>query len=203
MAGTDDSTTFHIDRLIERLDHGDPAARDELIHRSLHRISGLCRYRIRSFPDVARWEDADDVVQGAAQRLYRALSTARPANAREYFNLAATMIRRELIDLKRRHHGPNGIGANHASPATPCSDRADQEPGNSTDDPEKLALWTEFHEHVALLPDDQREVFDLLWYQELTHEQAAQVLGVATKTISRRWRDARLRLHHLMEDDHS
>ncbi len=32
----------------------------------------------------------------------------------DYFRLAAATIRRELIDLSRRHFGPHGIGANHA-----------------------------------------------------------------------------------------
>ena len=47
----------------------------------------------------------------------------------------------------------------------------------------------------------RREVFELIWYQDLTHADAAAVLGVATKTIQRRWREARLQLHHLLDDD--
>ena len=33
---------------------------------------------------------------------------------------------------------------------------------------------------------------DLLWYRGLTHAQAAEALGVATKTVQRRWASARL-----------
>jgi RNA polymerase sigma factor (sigma-70 family) len=204
MSSDNGTTTVQIDRIIERLDRGELSARDELVERSLNRIAALSCRQIRSFPAVARWAEAEDVLQGAAQRLHRALGTVRPNNSREYFNLAAALIRRELIDLKRKHFGPNGIGANHASPATPFSSEAADaafDPANSTDDPEKLACWTEFHEQVTLLPPPLREVFDLIWYEQLTHEQAAQVLGVAKKTISRRWREARIRLHHLMEGD--
>ena len=45
------------------------------------------------------------------------------------------------------------------------------------------------------MPEEEREVFDLVWYQELTHAQAAEVLNLSTKTIQRRWQSACLRLH--------
>ncbi len=54
--------------------------------------------------------------------------------------------------------------------------------------------WTEFHEHVERLGAEEREVFDLLWYQEFTQEDAAALLGLSVKTVSRRWREARLHL---------
>ena len=54
--------------------------------------------------------------------------------------------------------------------------------------------WTEFHEQIEALPEEEREVFNLVWYQQLTHEQAAEVLGVTTRTVRRRWQDARYRL---------
>ena len=54
--------------------------------------------------------------------------------------------------------------------------------------------WTEFHEQVEMLPEEEQEVFNLLWYEQLTHEQAAEVLGVTTRTVRRRWQDARYRL---------
>ena len=35
------------------------------------------------------------------------------------------------------------------------------------------------------LSDEQREVFDLLWYEGLTQPEAATVLGVSLKTVNR------------------
>jgi RNA polymerase sigma-70 factor (ECF subfamily) len=68
-------------------------------------------------------------------------------------------------------------------------------PGQLTHDPQELAAWSEFHEQVAALPAAERQVVDLLWYQELTQPEAADVLGVDVSTVKRRWRSARLRLH--------
>lgn len=78
--------------------------------------------------------------------------------------------------------------ANSSENGSPVEDYA----ANSTHDPARLAEWTELHERVGTMPDEQREVFDLLWYDELTHDEAAEVLNVSTKTVSRRWREARL-----------
>ena len=42
---------------------------------------------------------------------------------------------------------------------------------------------------------------DLLWYRGLTHAQAAESLGVATKTIQRRWASARLMIRDALKGD--
>ena len=40
----------------------------------------------------------------------------KPLSVRDFFRLAAALIRRELIDLARRYSGPMGLGANTAGP---------------------------------------------------------------------------------------
>jgi RNA polymerase sigma factor (sigma-70 family) len=69
------------------------------------------------------------------------------------------------------------------------------DPGQLTHDPHELAAWSEFHQQVAALPAAERQVVDLLWYQDLSQPEAADVLGVDVSTVKRRWRSARLRLH--------
>ena len=61
-----------------------------------------------------------------------------------------------------------------------------------TDEPHSISAWTEFHEAVSDLPEDQREVFSLLWYSGLTQADAARVLGISLATLKRRWVSARL-----------
>jgi len=55
------------------------------------------------------------------------------------------------------------------------------------------------HDAIERLPDEQREVMDLIFYNGLTHEQAATLLGVATKTIQRRLREAKESLAEAIE----
>ena len=137
------------------------------------------------------------MLQNALLRLCRALQEVSPPTARDFYRLAAVQIRRELIDLSRHYYGPQGGGANHAS----------QGPGDSSGDapvlhdaadvslePASLAVWTEFHRAVEKLPDEEREAFDLLFYQGLEQAEAAEVVRVSVRTIKTRWRGARLKL---------
>ncbi len=148
---------------------------------------------LRRSPHVRRWEETDDLLQAALWRLHRSLAEVRPESLRHFDNLAAAQIRRELIDLARGYYGPEGFGAHHHT------DRAgpDGRLGGITDGsarPESPDDWVAFHEAVERLPEDERQVVDRVWYQGMTHAEAAEELGVATKTIQRRWASARLRL---------
>jgi RNA polymerase sigma-70 factor (ECF subfamily) len=190
-----ETSTTQLQNCIERLKAGDPTARDELLKHSCERLRRLARRMLQDFTRVKRWEDTDDVLQNALLRLVRALQAVPPASVQEFFRLAATQIRRELLDLARRYYGPEGLGRKHESDAGGGVAAAlPYEPANTTFDPSRLAAWSEFHQRIEALPSEERVVFDLLWYQGLTRAEAAAVLGVSEATVKRRWLAARLRL---------
>jgi hypothetical protein len=58
---------------------------------------------------------------------------------------------------------------------------------DSSGEPSNLAEWTEFHERVEALPEAEREVVGLLWYEGVSQEEAAALLGVSLRTVKRRW----------------
>jgi RNA polymerase sigma-70 factor (ECF subfamily) len=64
-----------------------------------------------------------------------------------------------------------------------------------------VSEWTEFHEQVEALPEKEKEVFSLRWYDELTFVEIGQVLEVADRTAKRRWRSACVMLHEAMQGD--
>jgi RNA polymerase sigma-70 factor (ECF subfamily) len=176
---------------------GDQTARQRLIEHSCERLRGLARKMLRQYPKVRRWEETDDVFVEAVTRLHHSLESVRPESPRHFYNLAATQIRRVLIDLSRRYYGPEGLGSRHDTVgiggdgnAPPKYEKAD-----SSGEPSDLAEWTEFHRQVDALPEEEREVFNLVWYQQLTHDRAAEVLGVTARTVRRHWQDARYRLY--------
>jgi RNA polymerase sigma-70 factor (ECF subfamily) len=159
---------------------------------------------LRDFPGVRRWEETDDVFQNAALRLCAALKEVTPRTVPEFVRLAALQIRRELLDLARHYYGPEGQGAHHASNSGRANSNSQSTPGGyepmqSTYDPARLAMWSEFHEKVNELPDNELEAFDLLWYQGLSQAEAATLLGVTDRTIQRRWQQARLKVHQAMK----
>ncbi len=198
-----DSQTDRAYHCLARAQAGDDAARDELLQLTRQRLTALTRVMFKDFPGLRRWVEADDVFQNATLRLHRSLEKVTLQSLREYYRLAARQIRRELIDLVRHYYGPQGIGANHESWNRPTSDdaRPGPEPQGSTLEPERLAVWSEFHQHVERLTDEEREAFELLWYQGLTHAQAAEVLEVSTKTVQRRWKDACLSLRQALRGE--
>lgn len=190
---------------IDRLHAGDPAARGELLAHACGHLQRLTRSMLRGYERVKRWEQTDDVLQNALMRLWSALDQVKPSSAREFYGLAALQIRRELMDLARQYFGPQGLGANQVSnvegdsPAPPGAAQADR--ADTTQEPSGLAVWSEFHRLVDTLPGPEREVFDLLWYQELTQTEAARLLEISEATLKRRWLSARRRLHQALKGE--
>lgn len=201
-----DIRTTQIQNLIERLAAGDKAARDELINGCCERLRRLVRKQLRTFKSVRRWEDSDDVLNNAAVRLWQHLQKVTPESPRHFFNMAGVCIRHELHSLMRHYCGPQGLGVNYRSgvakgKATHTTRHAASDKSDSTNDPIDLASWTEFHEAIGRLADEEREMYDLLWYQKLTQADAATLLGVDERTIRRRWQAARLELRRRLKSD--
>jgi len=189
--------------LIIDLQSGKSEAVEQLIEVSYDRLQRLARKMLKTNLRVKRWNETDDVLQNALVRLHRALQEVSPDSVEGYFRLAATQIRRELIDLARHHYGPQGNAAHHAS--EPCAPDAEgrvaplHEDRDPTAGPATLMQWTELHEAIEQLPDDVRTLFDLLYYQGLTQAEAAELLDVSERTIKRRWLSAKMELQELQE----
>lgn len=192
------STTFLVQNCLNRLRTGDATARDELIAVTADRLRRLTRKMFAEGDRLRRWEEVDDVAQNATLRLYSALRDTVPETPLAFFRLGALQIRRELMDLARRYFGPLGAGANQASAAGNADSSGLADAGQSTYDPGRLAEWSEFHARVENLPDSDRTLVDLLWYQGLPQEDVAGLLGVDVRTVQRRWVKTRLQLHSLL-----
>jgi len=188
--------------LISLWQAGEPSARDRLLEHCCGRLRVLARQMLRQrFPHVGRWEQTDDVLQQAMLRLHQSLEEVKLESGRHFYNLAAAQIRRELIDLARHYYGPQGQGTKHETEVVsegsgrPLVSKHDR-PDNSAE-PSSLAQWVEFHGQVETLPEDEKQIVDLLWYQGLTQEEAAEALGVTDRTVRRRWVSARTRLYEM------
>jgi len=183
-----------IQQMLPRAADGDDAAMDALLRRCGDRLTVLTRRMLGKYARVRRWAETDDVLQNALVRLLGALRSVKPQTSREFLALATLQIRRELIDLARHYYGPQGVGAHHKS----RGDADGQEgPPDVRDEPSSLAQWAELHEQIGLLPDEEREVVDLLFYQEFSQAEAAEALNVSVRTIQRRWHDALGKLHQV------
>jgi RNA polymerase sigma-70 factor (ECF subfamily) len=197
-----EDTTIQLQRCLDRLEAGDPAARRDLLGVASARLRRLARKMLRADGRLRRWVESGDVLNDAVLRLSRALEVVAPETPREFFRLAALQVRRELADLGRHHFGPCGAAAHHQSipphEGFPGGAPAAADPPDCRDEPSVLAAWAEMHEKAGALPEQQRDTFDLVYYQGLSHSEVAALLGVSTKTVQRRWHAACLTLHELM-----
>jgi RNA polymerase sigma-70 factor (ECF subfamily) len=185
------SITAQLESCLQRWAKGEEAAREELFALTGDWLRRLVAVMLRDYPRVGRWEQTDDVLQNALLRLWRALQDVRPATAREFCGLATLQIRRELVDLARHYFGPLGLGAHHATEASPGADAPAAAPAaGSSCNPARLAAWTDFHNQIAALPADQRAAFEARWYLNLPYAEAAELLGVSVSTLIRHYQAA-------------
>jgi RNA polymerase sigma-70 factor (ECF subfamily) len=195
----EEPTTAIIQRYLDAL-AGDTAAEPiirELLERSVGRLRLLCASLLyRSYPRLTRPPlnlEADELLGGVVARLLTALRTARPQNVRQFFALATQHMRWQLNDLARRLDEQPAAAALAESgvAAAPSSTGS----GLTPDGRRMLGA-------IEDLPQDEREVFDLVRIQGLTYAEAAEVLGVSEKTVQRRLNRARLLLAERLADLH-
>jgi RNA polymerase sigma factor (sigma-70 family) len=173
--------------LVVRVRAGDRGAEDRLIRAILGRFQSLARRMFSQFPDLRHREQIDDVTQDALLRLLRALKEVTPETSRDFFNLAAEQIRRQLLDLARHHRRATLVPLN---PSDDSSSGDGAGPPDRAPPPADLDRWAQFHAAVENLPPEQREVIGLTFYHGWTQAQIAELFQVGERTVRRRWQAA-------------
>jgi RNA polymerase sigma factor (sigma-70 family) len=182
----DDDGGGELQALLDRLRQGDREARRLLLERACERLRRLAARMLHgSFPDVARRHELDSVVHETWMRLFQALEKSEPPTVADFFRLAAHKFRQVLLDMaqaERRLAQREVIGLSQADGGGPTPSAA-----GTTHDPARLALWTEFHETVTALGDQERAVFEMHYYLDLPQSQIARVLELHPRKVSYLW----------------
>jgi RNA polymerase sigma-70 factor (ECF subfamily) len=193
----EEPTTVVIQRYLDALP-GDTAAESivrELLERAAGRLRLLCAsFLYKSYPRLTRPPvnlETDELLGGVVAGLLTALRTVRPPTVRQFFALACQHMRWQLNDLARRlDQQPAAAALAEAGVAAPPASTAS---GLSPDGRRMLGA-------IDGLPEDEREVFDLVGIQGLTHAEVAALVGVSEKTVQRRLNRARLLLAERLAD---
>jgi RNA polymerase sigma-70 factor (ECF subfamily) len=197
LAMHEEPTTVIIQRYLDALP-GDRSAESiirDLLERAAGRLRLLCSTLLyRSYPRLTRPPvnlETDELLGGVVAGLLTALQATHPQTVRQFFALACQHMRWQLNDLARRLDQRPAAAALPESgiaapPTSTCS-------GLSADGRRVLNV-------IEGLPEDEREVFDLVGIQGLTHAEAAAVVGVSDKTVQRRLNRARLLLAERLAD---
>jgi RNA polymerase sigma factor (sigma-70 family) len=194
-----DDTSAELQAMIDRLRRGDVAARRELLERAHDRLLKIAaRIFHDDFPGLRGRHDLESVVSEVWMRLIVALESTAPETVEGFFGLVFLKVRQVLLDMA---HGQRRVDARHrrAPDGAEPEVLAAFEPSDTTHDPGRLALLTEFHEQVGKLPDEQRIVFDLHYYGGFSQAEIAQMLEVHRKQVSRLWLAATGRLAHWLD----
>jgi RNA polymerase sigma-70 factor (ECF subfamily) len=118
------------------------------------------------------------------------MRSVRPQTVRQFFALVNQHMRWELNDLARRlDERPTVVPLDAERVAEPFSSSSLL----SADGRRMLQA-------IDRLPEDEREVFDLLRIQGLAQVETAEVLGVSAKTVQRRLNRALLPLATELRD---
>jgi RNA polymerase sigma factor (sigma-70 family) len=177
-----EQTTAVVQRYLDELAGDTPAEPvvRKLLDRSVRRLQLLCASLLhRSYPRLTQPPlnlEVEELLSAVVERLLKALREARPASVRQFYALACQHMRWELNDLARRlDTQPPRVEWNEGLISGPASSGS----GLSADSHRMLAA-------IENLPGDEREAFDLVRIQGLTHGEAAEVLGVSAMTVRRR-----------------
>jgi RNA polymerase sigma-70 factor (ECF subfamily) len=187
--------------LIDRLHRGEPTARSELLQRAHNHLLRIAKSIFeKDFPDLRGRHDLESVVSEVWIRLVTALEVTQPQTVDGFLGLVFHKVRQVLLDIAKRqrredahrYRPPVETGDSNALPAF---DRAD-----TSNEPGRLAVLTEFHQQVEKLPDDQRTVFELRYYAGFSQVEIAQIRGMPPKQVSRLWLAATRRLAQWLKD---
>ena len=193
----EEPTTVVIQHYLDALP-GDPAAEPiirELLDRAVGRLRLLCATHLhRSYPRLAQPPvnlETDELLGGVVAGLLTALRTTRPQSVRHFFALACQHMRWQLNDLARRlDEQPVAAALAEVEVAAPPSSTS----SGLTPDGRRML------EAIDRLPEAEREVFELVRIQGLTHGEAAEVVGVSERTVQRRLNQARVLLAEQLSD---
>lgn len=175
-------TTAAVQRYLLELADGSPTEPvvRALLERAVERLDVLCMSLLfRSYPRLTRPPlnlQPDEMLSAVVERLIKAMREVKPTTTRQFFGLATQHMRWELNDLARRlDEQVKAVELRDGAVAAPAT-------SGSVLSPNARRMF----EAIDNLPDEEREVFDLVRIQGLPQTDVAEMLGVATKTVQRR-----------------
>ena len=165
-----------------------------LLERAVNRLHLLCAGMLyRKYPRLARPPlnlQSTELLSAVVERMLKAMRNVRPGTVRQFFQIASQHMRWELNDVARH--------LDESAQAVELRDEvaAPPESSNSRISPSARRVL----DAIGGLPDDEREVFDLIRIQGMTQAETAELLGVSIRTVQRRLANSILILTDTLAD---
>jgi RNA polymerase sigma-70 factor (ECF subfamily) len=158
------------------------------------RLHQLCATMLhRSYPRLTLGPinlESEEMLGAVVERLIKALKNVRPGNVRQFFQIANQHVRWELNEVARHFDQQiQAVEMGGQEPAAP-------QPSSTQLGPTAQRLLQAIEE----LPEEEREVFELVKIQGMTHLEAGRVLDISDRTVLRRSNRALLLLSQKLGD---
>ena len=157
--------------LASRCHRGDNAARRELYETYGSRLLSLCR---RYAVDAA---DAEDLMQDSFVKIFRVIGRFRWTRPGSLYSWMARVALNLAFDSARKRKRITRDLVDVDSLKSEVVDEPDYEQTASV--PAEA-----IHRMIAALPDGYRTVFELYCFEELSHKEIADLLGIKEKSSS-------------------
>jgi len=145
---------------------------------------GPAMYRL-AYRLVGDRHEAEDIVQETFRSAWKSRNLFHEdGNARAWL---AAILRRRVFDHYRQPRPPALLADDHLL-----------ETGRPADDPFREEMTDEMQNALSRLPAELKETLTLVVVAELTHQQAAEMLGVPLGTVLSRVSRARIRLREFL-----
>ncbi|MEW4490276.1 sigma-70 family RNA polymerase sigma factor [Thalassoglobus sp. JC818] len=172
--------------LVHRTRHGESLARDQLVRRWAPRILAICRAKI------GHHHVAEDLAQETLIRGFADLG--RLAHPEKFGSWLRSIASHVCTDWQRstaaKRRAINGIQANGLSRGRSVGGSNNSPQIQAEDEEQRERL----EEAIDQLPEDLREPLMLFYYDEMTYEEIAALVGVSRATVNTRLTKARHQL---------
>jgi RNA polymerase sigma factor (TIGR02999 family) len=181
-----------VTRILEQIDSGDPSAAEQLLPLIYDELRKLATARL-AHEATGQTLQATALVHEAYLRLVD-VDQCRHWNSRgHFFGAAAEAMRRILVDRARRKRRPKLGGDRRRVALDEVCVFADERAA------QLLALDAALEKLAAESPE-KAQLVKLRYFAGLTHQEAAEAIGVSRATADRYWSYAKVFLHCEMED---
>ena len=182
-----------VSRILSAAEAGEPGAAAQLLPLVYDELRKLAAARLaQEAPGQTLQPTA--LVHEAYLRLVRAEDAARWENRGHFFAAAAEAMRRILIEAARRKQGPEHGGRHRRR-------ELDPEHPADPDRSEALLALDEALDQLAAVQPRAAEVVKLRYFAGLTVAEAAEALGISSRTADADWAYARAWLVAAIRDE--
>lgn len=182
------------DMLVTRYSEGDNKAFDELLARYQSKLFNYIYFIVRS------QEMAEDIFQETFVKAITTIQQGRYTASGKFGAWLTRIAHNMIIDGFRQDRNENTISNDETevdllNDADLCDDNIETQMVNEQ-------TLTDVRRLVDALPDNQREVVYMRFYQDLSFKEIADITGVSINTALGRMRYALLNMRRIAEEKH-